>query len=315
MKDVRLGGLFFLFGTLALFAPEMAWAAIDSMGDAADKVIDDKTFSGLVDLMTGFAYLAGSLFGVKAAIQLRDNTENPQQTRLSKPMTSMAASGIFLGLPSFTDMTADSLGIAQYTVSSFFQGTWTGQIQQGNSLDKVAEAFAQSIPSLSHLISLSATVAGLFLMLRAVFMLPQLEQGRVEAGKIMWLLLSGVILWSLLPFVSTVMGTFGMGSINAQPDNILTQAYAVGNDGGFNTTINSVLTFVSMIGLIAFIRGTLILKALGENKDGAMGRALTHIIAGAAAINIKWTVAMLATSIGAKSSICGLGGAGVLCGF
>lgn len=311
MKDVRLGGLFFLFGTLALFAPEMAWAAIDSMGSAADHITKDQ-LPAVAGIFGGLMYLAGSIFGVKAALQLRDNTENPQQTRLSKPLTSMAVSGSLLALPGFMEMFSDTS--TAIGVVSLLSGSWgaTGAITQGTSLDTMAQAFATSIPSLNHLIKMAASMAGLFLIMRAVFMLPQLEQGRVEGGKVMWMLLSGMVLWSLLPFVSTIMGTVGMSTPNA---NILTQVYSTGGGNAFDTTINSVLTFVSMIGLIAFIRGTLILKALGENKDGAMGRALTHIIAGAAAINIKWTVAMLATTIGAKSSICGLGGAGVLCGF
>lgn len=324
MKDVRLWGLFFFFGMLALLAPESAWAIpVDSMGAAADQLrgnlLDGK--ASILDLIAGVAYLAGSLFGVKAAVQLRDNTENPQQTRLSKPLTSMAVSGILLGLPSFTGMFGESMGVLTKgdtlatALGSF--GSWgttpQGSIPQGDSLDKVAEAFAASIPSMNHLISVGAAVAGLFLMLRAVFMLPQLEQGRVEGSKIMWTLLSGVVLWSLLPFVSTTMETLGLQTPTSE--NLLTEVYKVGNSGSFDKTINSVLTFVSMIGLIAFIRGTLILKAIGENKDGAMGRALTHILGGAAAMNIKWTVAVLATSIGSKSAICDIATAGVLCAF
>lgn len=306
-----------LAGLLAMLAPEVAMAAIDSMGAAADHITGlssngDGQMQALVIVFSGLMYLAGCIFGVKGIMQLRDHTEIPQQVRLTKPLTSMTVSTALLALPGFVGMFADT--VAAIGMSSGLSDSWsgTGSISQGDSLDKVAEALAMSVPSLNHLIKMGAAIAGLFLIVRAVFMLPQLEQGRVEGGKIMWTLLSGVALWSLLPFVSTVMGSVGMQNIES---TILTAVYAQGNNDSFDKTINSVLTFVSMIGLIAFIRGTLILKAIGENKDGTMGRALTHIIGGAAAMNIKWTVAMLATTIGSKSAICGIASAGVLCGF
>ena len=70
--------------------------------------------------------------------------------------------------------------------------------------------------------------------------------------------------------------------------------------------------FVQLLGVIAFVRGLLILKSIGENKDGALGRAMTHIFGGAAAMNISWAITMLANSIGAHDQICGISQA-VLC--
>lgn len=314
--NVRVMGAVLTLGLLAFLAPEHAMAAaIDSLGTAADNIIPSG--KSIVDLLTGFMYLAGVSFGVKSALQLRDHTESPQQVRLAKPLTSTGVSAIFLGLPSFLDRLLSSFGpsFSLTSLATSWMPSWgpTGTTPQGTQggMGQVAQAFATSIPSLNHLITVAAAVAGLFLIMRAIFMLPQLEQGRVEPGKIWWLLLSGMVLWALLPFISTVMQTQGMPSLNT---NILSKAYSNGGTS-FDQTIDSVLTFVTMIGLIAFIRGTLILKALGENKDGAMGRALTHIFAGAAAMNIQWTVAVLATTIGAHGSICGIASAGVLCSF
>lgn len=309
-----------ILGLLALLIPEIAMAQplgppapVDSLGNMANKMVEKNTFGALFDLMTGFAYLAGAWFGVKAALQLRDNTENPQQTRLSKPMTSMGVSGILLGLPSFIDM----VSLSAQSVSGISSGTWLDTVSgfaggggSASGLDGVAVAFAASLPALMNIVKIGAMAAGIFLILRAILWLPQMEQGRVEPGKIAWTLTSGAVLWSLLPMIDMVMHTQGQTS---QTTNLLTAHYNATSGGGFNATIAAVLTFIQLIGFIAFVRGTLILKAIGDNKDGTMGRALTHILGGAAAMNIGWTVKMLATTIGSQAEICGL--ATSLCNF
>lgn len=273
-------------------------------------------------IMKGVAYLAGAIFGVKAAIQLRDHTENPQQTRLSKPLTSMTVSTAGLALPGVLDMVKNTFepsgGMALMancvqagsSLSTCFSSALLppGGGASASGLGGVAIAFSASMPGLMMLVLYSAAAAGAFLILKSIFLLPQLEQGRAEASKIIWMMISGVVLWSILPMIDMVLSTEGQGMTSSA--SLLTQKYTEAKNGDqFEATIASVLSFVQLIGLIAFFRGTLILKSMGENKDGAMGRALTHILAGAAAINIGWTVKILAMSIGAQGSICGLASA------
>lgn len=333
MKDVRLGGLFLFFGTLAFLAPEMALAAgsIDTMGDAADSV--SSNMAGVYDIISGMAYLIGAMFGVKTAIQLRDNTENPSQTKLSKPLVSMTVATAMLALPGVIGMFSESLGLGPggstgllsslsgvpanassgcggmgaFQAGAGAMGGGSASQAAAGGMDHVLCSFKSSIPGIMGLINLSALAVGAFLIIKALLLLPQLEQGRVEGGKILWMLASGVALWSILPMISVAFGTLGMGSFNASStSNILTSQFASSANGSFDKSISSVLAFVQMIGLIAFFRGTLILKAMGDNKDGSMGRALTHIMGGAAAMNITWTVGVLAKSIGFQGTICGL---------
>lgn len=295
-----------LAALLLSFFPDLAFAAVDSMGDAADSVAHNG-LSGVALLMGGISYLGGALFGVKSAIQLRDHTENPQQTRLSKPLTSATVSTSLLALPGFYQMIENTFGLVQ----TAFSPNIAAQNGSAGTLDQMAAIFASNVPSMMALVGWGAAIAGGFIILRAIFMLPQLEQGRVEGSKIMWMLFSGILLWSLLPAISMVLGTEGANS--AAAGSILTAQYNQSGNGGFDGTIAAVLTFVQFIGLIAFVRGALILKAMGENKEGSMGRAMTHLLAGAAAINISWTVFILANSIGASGSICGLTAAHIIC--
>lgn len=94
----------------ALFAGvESAWAG--TFKDASNKVHDQ--FQGAADLISGGSYIAGAAFGVQAAMKLREHSENPQQTRLSKPLTFGVVSGALLALPSFLSVGTESMGFEQ----------------------------------------------------------------------------------------------------------------------------------------------------------------------------------------------------------
>lgn len=268
-----------------------AGVPIDSIGGAADTL--GKQVSAVGMLLSGFAYVAGAFFGARGAIQLRDHTESPAQTRLSKPLFSVGVSSALLALPGVFAMLSES-------VFGGAGGLLAFGAEKPEGVGFVA--FASSIPALMSLVNVGAATAGGFLMLKAILDLPHLETGRTSASRVGWTMASGVGLWSLLPMIDMAMGSQGA----TETSNVLTAHLSQGGSEAFEKTIHSVLLFVSFVGLIAFVRGTLILKAIGENRDGAMGRALTHLLAGAAAMNISWTVGILAKSIGAQTQICGL---------
>jgi hypothetical protein len=293
---------FFAFFMLALMGLATDSALAQSVGSVADNVVGSGTFGSIMDLFSALCYIIGLIFGIKSALQLKDHTNNPGQHHLSKPIVSMAVCGILLSIPTFLDMLQGTFGVSG-TVGGL--GTLAGGSPgAATDLSGMFQAFSSNIPSIMKMISFGAVCAGAFMILRAILLLPQLEQGRVEGGKIIWLMFSGIGLWSLLPFIAMSMGTMGMSSTDAS--TLLTAKYSQVSGGGFDGTIAAVMVFIQLLGLIAFIRGMMILKALGENKDGAMGRALTHIFGGAAAMNVAWTVKLLAVSIGATSVICGI---------
>lgn len=293
-----------IFAAIALFVLGCGSAlAEESIGTVADHVVGSGTFTSLLDLFTGFCYLTGTVFGIKSTLQLRDHTNNPQQSKLSKPIVSMGIMGTLLALPTFFDALQSTFALTGSGVGGF-AGLSAGAPGAAQDLSGMFRAFATNIPALMKMVSFGAICAGAFLILKAIMMLPQVEQGRAEGTKVIWTLISGVALWSLLPFIAASMNTMGMASSDA-PSLLMAKYNQTGSDN-FDGTIAAVMVFIQLIGLIAFVRGSLILKALADNKDGATGRALAFIFGGAAAMNIAWTVKALAYSIGATSTICGI---------
>lgn len=288
---------------LAALIPGLAFAQVDTVGAMADHVVGSGTFTSIWDLVSGFAYLAGCFFGVRGALQLKENSDSHGQTKLSKPLMSLVVCALLLSLPEFFRMLQDTLNFAN-GASVFNQSSGGTPGQNAGDIAGMAIALAKSLPGMMKIATYAAATAGAFFLLRALFMLPQVEQGRESASKVVWMIVAGVGLWSIMPMISTSMATMGMSATD--PGNILTSKYTLANGSGFDATIAAVLAFVQFLGLIAFIRGMMILKAMGENKDGAMGRALTHILGGSAAMNISFTIKMLATTMGASGAVCGL---------
>ncbi len=271
---------------------------VDSVGAAANHLGGQAGAFGM--LLSGFAYLAGAFFGVRGALQLRDHSERPGQTGLSKPLFSVGASTSLLALPGVFGMLSESVFGAGGSGEML---AFAAEKPEGAGF----EALSASIPALMSLVHVGAVSIGGFLMLKAIFDLPHLETGRTSASRVGWTMASGIGLWSLLPMIDMTMGSQGA----TETSSILTAHLHQGSDD-FGKMIHSVLLFVSFIGLVAFARGTLLLKAIGENRGGQVGRAMTHILGGAAAMNISWTISILAKSIGFAEPICGL--AASLCG-
>ncbi len=135
---------------------------------------------------------------------------------------------------------------------------------------------------------------GAYLIVSAIMEMPKLGdgQGKTTPKKPIIMFIIGIALFTLIGMLDVVSTTMSMGS---GAGNALL-GKVEGGSGTMAAAITGVLTFIRMIGYIAFIRGWLMLNASAQGKDGVMGKSLTHIIGGVAAINVKTTAYMLAAT-------------------
>lgn len=175
----------------------------------------------------------------------------------------------------------------------------------------IAEMFANfsdSSIALMKLVRASAFVIGLAITGIGLFRLKQMSesQGRIGFFQPVMILLVGTCLVALPGFIDTATETMHLGSDSGT--SLLSEPTAGGGIPGMSAALRGVLLFVKLVGNISFIRGFLILKDVGEGKQGAgMGRALTHIFGGAAAININATIGMLGATFAPGMDLGGLG--------
>lgn len=136
-------------------------------------------------------------------------------------------------------------------------------------------------------------VMGAYLIVGAISKMPQLSdpQARVSPKTPIAMFFVGIFLFTLMGMLEAVTTSMSMGS---GPGSALIGQ--VNGNGTMAAAITGVLTFIRLIGYIAFVRGWLMLNQTAQGKDGMMGRALTHILGGVAAINVKTTAYMLAAT-------------------
>lgn len=59
------------------------------------------SMSGMVDLISGMAYIVAIGLGMNAALKLKEHNENPDRVAISQPITMMMISAMMMALPSF----------------------------------------------------------------------------------------------------------------------------------------------------------------------------------------------------------------------
>lgn len=186
---------------------------------------------------------------------------------------------------------------------------WAAQAQSAPNLAEMFANFSGSAVSLMNLAVGVAFVMGLCITGVGLFRLKKFSEsnGQISFSQPLIILFVGMALVVLPGFIDTATETLSLGS--ATGSSVLAVNIAGSSVPGMDAAIQGVLLFVKLVGHLAFIRGFLILKDVGEGKGHAsMGRALTHIFGGAAAININATIAMLGATFAPGMDLGGLGG-------
>ena len=68
----------------------------------------------------------------------------------------------------------------------------------------------------------------------------------------------------------------------------------------FNNVLQGVMLFIRFVGVLAFIRGWLMLMDAGMGKQGMIGRGTTFIVGGVIAINAYYVASIMSSTFGFK---------------
>lgn len=162
----------------------------------------------------------------------------------------------------------------------------------------IGSMFANGTASFLALISLvkyMSYLIGLFLVINAIFKLSKLgtdPQTSPKAPIVSFVV--GVAVFSLVGAISIMSTSLAMGN---GPGDILLSSSGSSWTTQTLAALTGVLTFIRLLGYIAFVRGWLMINAAAQGgRDGSIGRGLTHLFGGVAAINIQVTAKILATT-------------------
>lgn len=102
-------------GTLLLSSPASA-----QLSTVTTNIIQQ--FEGLVNVLSGVAYIGGVGFGIKAALKFKEHNETKGQVPLSQPIVMALVAALLIGLPSFIGVIRDSTLGSSAQQSSIQQG-------------------------------------------------------------------------------------------------------------------------------------------------------------------------------------------------
>ena len=162
------------------------------------------------------------------------------------------------------------------------------------------EMSLEDTQAIVSLISNIASLMGIILFISGVYMFRQnsVNSQAFPIRRAIMYVLTGAFLLSLDTFYGTVIHTAApdatANSVLAVNKHIgLTGSNEAGSGGVWgllsDTMTFKVVTFLYVIGFISFVRGLYMMKNVGEGQPGKgfLGGAITHIVYGAALMNLN----------------------------
>ncbi len=155
-----------------------------------------------------------------------------------------------------------------------------------------------NIPAVMQMVTAFAYIAGLFFVVEGI-----IELRRVGESRTMMSQEHGF----KKPLVRLIIGGFLIYLPSAVQTGIATlwevpypTAYIAnaGSASAWQVVINNSFTILQLIGVIAFIRGLIILAQIGGHGQPVFWRGMTHIIGGILCINMYDTVTMVENTLG-----------------
>lgn len=161
------------------------------------------------------------------------------------------------------------------------------------------ENFSTASERLMDLVVGSAFVIGIIITAIGLMKFREYSDsnGRMKLTAPLGLVAVGTMLVIMPGMIDTATETLSLGANSGK--SVLSQGGGGGSDAvaAMSGAIQGILLFVKLLGHIAFFRGLLILKSVSEgNSQATIGRALTHLFGGAAAININATAELLSNT-------------------
>lgn len=176
------------------------------------------------------------------------------------------------------------------------------------NLDTMLDNLTSSFDSLVMLVVAVSYVTGLSLVVRGVMMYRQFanqtmasaQRGEI-AGPMVFIVVGAILIYfpsTLDTSLATLFGNVNSNNLKMASSMIGYQSLAQGAE--WQRIADVVVKYVQLVGLIAFVRGWIILSKMGHSgsQPGSVGKGITHIVGGVLLINVIDTFNVFATTFG-----------------
>ena len=277
-------------------------AVANGVGSLINNVTNTLNGGGFYSLLSGAAYLMGLLFALTGVFKFKEHVDGQgsrNEIPLGAAIKRFVAGGMLLSLPFMSSAMQGSLGVTGTVISA-------GAMHGGGGLtgmDAMIVAFMSDIAQPAvDLLRIVAFLGAIIFLIIGIIRLTKTEQegarGPAGLGTIMTFLTSGALFsfgnmagaFSNSIFGSSQTATFVNIGANVLPAADVAQVAPV---------IEAVMTFVYIVGLIAFLRGWFVLKSFADgNSQVSLAQAITFLIGGSLAINLGAVIDAVQNTVG-----------------
>lgn len=261
------------------------------------------SISPIAPLISAIAYIAAAIITIRGTYLLKKHAEAPHQQVMSAGIWHVLGGGALASLPAFAGMLQGSFGLKGTGGAS---GCVPGDVVDASGgLDVMMQNFTNNISQpMTTLVSAIAIVVGLTYIFKGLSASTKIgtdPRAAAPTAIIVNLVIGAVLISIGSSLKLMVMSLFG-GSVVKMRDfaginwsQIDTNAT---NTAAIDKTVEAILMFIQVIGMIAFVRGWLVLKKAAEGGQATVAQGLTHLIGGAMAVNIAWMLKVMDNTFG-----------------
>ena len=300
--------LVLVFAVSAILLPSPVYA--QSLGDMMCSI--SHNIAPFERLFVALSYITGAILIGTGTTQLgffTDMINSSRQYGISRPKGYLIAGSALLALPAFLKWSVNT--IFGFSANSDAGGglsacvPYVGYGGQAGSvgLDGLVMNMIMNIKSpMVFMLSVLSILIGIFLVTRGLIKGANFgKDAKSSVPHILANIIIGTILYTIGTSMNEVMATvFGSAAVDG-PGRV-TSAIAAdfgANTQPFQSAVYGALTFFQLIGMIAFIRGWLILKDAVEGQgQKTVAQGLTHILGGVLAVNIYRFLEAMDTTFG-----------------
>ncbi|MDD3182887.1 MAG: hypothetical protein PHD48_08815 [Alphaproteobacteria bacterium] len=246
------------------------------------------------ELLNALSFVSGAIICVRGVLLFRKHADNPNDSQMTKAIWHLVVAAALMSLPVFA-------GVIQRTIFGTISGGSTWECTPGGTnldgtagLDVMMQNFVKNIHApMMILVSYISILVGLVYIVRALYKAAKTgsgAQGSDPKSIITHLVIGAILISTGTSFSDVMKSLFGdntvtdMFTYNGIAWSKLTGSEDVAN--GAKNTVNAVLAFVQIIGIIAFVRGWLVLKAALDGGQATVPQGLIFVISGVMAVNI-----------------------------
>jgi len=188
------------------------------------------------------------------------------------------------------------LGLVLFAIPAYSQSTTSFSSQVSSlSPQTILANIQNAVPNLMRLVTAVAYVIGIFMVLSGIVQLKHAGEMRTQMShehhltKPLLMISIGALLIYLPTSVQIGMSTFWT---NPNPYGYITQS------DQWQQAINVCFAVIQLIGVVAFIRGLILLSHVGGGHQGSFGKGITHVIGGIFCINIYQLMQVIFATLG-----------------